>query len=638
MQRNSGSHSAFTRIHLLLVIVLVCLSLVLVACGREGTPLPDLKDQDVHLTILHTSDIHSRLLSYRLTPLRTDTLLGIDPDAASVGGVARIATVLKQERAKSDRAIHLDSGDMFQGAPIFNIFEGEPELRSLGALRLDAYVIGNHDFDNGGVVLSKQIALWAALPMLSANYIFMNDSRRPTPEMLKRLSQPYVILNVQGLRVGVIGLSNTSSLNSLREGGNSLGITPLEPNETMQRYINTIRGEVDLLVGLTHIGLTEDQLMVTGYYRNDKIKKVNNDGHNEYEKSWIHGVCGLDVIIGGHHHVVLNPPKILKEGDHCRKDQTKEPREVLLVHSGAFSKFVGRLDVVVRNGEVQSHRFQAIPIDDKVKDDVEVNRMLEKYRLGLNRAIDTTRVFAYAPVLVPRFGRGTGDSALGNLVATSMQERRRVEADFALTNSLGIRTDLQAGPVSIEQFYEIFPFENSVATLSLSGREVQEMLDFVTDRSSGRGCQSQAQVAGISFIMNCAKRKAEAICIGSQRNPLCTSDDQKGCFDPLATTGERACVYGKPINDFSVYRLAANDYIANGGSGFSVLQRNTTQSDTGVSLRSALIEYIEALPTCKEVNEKRKAEGKPLYTVDAQFENLPCILGGEDGRIRRRLQ
>ncbi|TNE46821.1 MAG: bifunctional metallophosphatase/5'-nucleotidase [Deltaproteobacteria bacterium] len=618
-----------------LMLILLSLATAVSACGRPGAPTPELKDRDVSLTILHTSDIHSRVLSYRLTPLRTDTSLGLDPEKAPFGGLARIMTILRRERAKSQRAIHLDSGDLFQGAPIFNVFRGEPELRSLSLLGLDAYVLGNHDFDNGGLVLSRQIALWSSLPMLSANYIYLADSRRRTADMLVKLTQPYIILQTQGLKIGVIGLANTSTLTSLAEGGNSLGITAREPNEVLQRYINLLRSQVDLLVALTHIGLTEDEHLVSGYYR--EVNKADGKG---LERKWVEGVRGLDVVIGGHHHVVLNPPKVIKDPD---------GRDVLVVHSGAFAKFVGRLDLVIHNGEVRSYRFRALPVNGDIPEDPDMLRMLEPYVLKLNQEIDTTRVFAFAPLQVPRFGRGTGDSALGNLVADSMKIRQRVEADFSLTNSLGIRTDLQAGPVSLEQFYEIFPFENSITTLFLSGREVQEMLDFVTDRSSGRGCQSQAQVSGISFVMNCKERKAESICMGSKPNPLCSRNGGKlPCFDPLERTGPKACLAGTPINEFTSYKLAANDYIANGGSGFDVLQRNTTQFNTRVQLRDALIEFIEGLPNCDTVDQERQKQGLPSFKTiipdiyrkdwDTRWKFLPCVLGSEDGRIRRRLQ
>ncbi|MGH7281555.1 MAG: hypothetical protein ACRELY_08540, partial [Polyangiaceae bacterium] len=84
-----------------------------------------------HLTLLHTADIHSRLFPYNLDILQIDSTLGLGTigTVANVGGVARLSYVLGRERARADRVLHLDSGDVFEGAPIFNFFSCEPEVR-----------------------------------------------------------------------------------------------------------------------------------------------------------------------------------------------------------------------------------------------------------------------------------------------------------------------------------------------------------------------------------------------------------------------------------------------------------------------------------------------------------------------------
>ena len=601
------------------------------ACGREGY-LADFGDQDVHLTILHTTDIHSRIVPYKLDPMRTDVTLGLVPGRGPYGGIARIATIIKRERKKASRVIHLDSGDLFQGAPIFNVHKGEAEIRALSTISPDAFVIGNHEFDSGALNLATQLQRWATFPILAANYDFIPSAKKAAG-MLARVTRPYVIIDVQGLKVGVIGLANTSSMTSIGEGGNSVGIQPIEHNQVAQAYINMLQGKVHLVIVLSHLGLTEDAHLIDGYYRHERSK----DGTSQPVR--VPGLRGVDLILGGHHHVVLRQPKILNDSDQ---------REVLMVHSGAFAKYVGRLDVVLRrkapakaqyaNMEVNAYRYQIVPVDNTVPPDPAMQRLMEKYVLEMNRKENLTRVFAYAPELVPRFGRGTGDSSLGNLLAKALKDRPRVEADFAVTNSLGIRSDLQAGPVNVEAFYEIFPFENTVTTLFLSGREVQEMYDFITERSSGRGCASQAQIAGSSFIMNCRTHKAEAVCIGSALREPCKPGQKAGCYDSIARTGPTSCRYGSPINPYSSYKLAANDYIARGGSGFKVLQRNTTQFNTGISLRQALIEFLEKLPSCRQVNDRRARAGKKKYIVPAKYADLPCVVSSEDGRIRRRLE
>src|SRR3954452_1264796 len=101
----------------------------------------NLAGQEVRLPLLHTADIHSRLLPYDFSPLKTDTDLGLIPEAGPFGGVTRLASLIKRERAAADRVIHLDSGDSFEGAPIFNVNYGEVEYRFLSRIKVDAAVI-----------------------------------------------------------------------------------------------------------------------------------------------------------------------------------------------------------------------------------------------------------------------------------------------------------------------------------------------------------------------------------------------------------------------------------------------------------------------------------------------------------------
>src|SRR5690606_20591354 len=117
------------------------------------------------------------------------------------------------------------------------------------------------------------------------------------------------------------------------------------------------------------------------------------------------------------------------------------------------------------------------------------------YALELEREIDLDGVFAYTDTPGAKIVRNDpsgGDSQLGNLTARSMQLRTGVEAEFSLTNSLGIRADFEAGPLTIEQMFNVFPFENSITVVNMSGLEVQEMLDFVARKSASRGCRTQA--------------------------------------------------------------------------------------------------------------------------------------------------
>jgi 5'-nucleotidase / UDP-sugar diphosphatase len=367
---------------------------------------------------------------------------------------------------------------------------------------------------------------------------------------------------------------------------------------------------------------------------------------------------------------VLNPPKVLQDPD---------GRDVVISHSGAFAKFLGRLDLVVRDDpqyggkRVVSHKYQVFPVDERLAayEHLPTSEMLVPYVLELNQALDLRRVIGYAPLSVTRrSATGHGDSELGNLVAESMRSRRRVAAEIAVTNTLGIRDNFYPGPITLEDMFNVFPFENTLVVMYLSGRELLELTDFITNRSAGRGCQSQAQVAGFRFTMNCGQ------VLANERDGTNVQTSE------AITIGTSAG--GPPLSLDATYKIATNDYIANGGSGFRVLKRNTTKIDTGVALRDALIDHIGTLPSCgayeaalghaclgsddtsKKLCEdivdceeyakliednctQAKRDALPEVCKDVvdsscevsgnvkgPFADVPCVIGKEDGRIRRK--
>ena len=107
------------------VVAIVCFA----GCTVER-PQPNLVGQDIRLTIIHTSDIHSRLFPYNFVPNTFDQDYGLLPANAPFGGIARITTLVKRIRRDSNRSLWLDSGDAFQGAPVFNIDRKSTRLNS----------------------------------------------------------------------------------------------------------------------------------------------------------------------------------------------------------------------------------------------------------------------------------------------------------------------------------------------------------------------------------------------------------------------------------------------------------------------------------------------------------------------------
>lgn len=591
--------------------------------GCEETPPPTQLKGQVHLTLLHTSDVHSRLFPYNLQIGQVDAGLGLGEvnTIANVGGIGRISHIIGRERARAGRVLHIDGGDCFQGAPVFNFFSGEAEIRSLSAMGADAMLIANHEFDTGAKNLGIQLQKWATFPALAANYQ-LEDPTMPGASPLGTVFEPFQVFDAEGLRVAVIGMANLSSLTSIFDAPNRLGITPLNTTQIAQAYVDLLRPSVDVIVMISHLGLENDEDM-------------------------IETTTGIDVVLGGHNHIVLQPPKKVRD---CSRlfDEEKQsyyievdgptpaekikryckPRDVVLAHSGAFAKYVGRLDLVLSNDErdlppkcdpntpqatcydpingfeVLTNDYTLFPVNESVPQDPIVASVLEPYAQGLDTLANLELLVGYAPDGSRRFSTSGGDSPLGNMIATAMWLRLGIQTDFSLTNTTGIRADFVPGPISVEQMYNVFPFDNSITKMQLSGVEIQQLFDFVARRSAGRGCVSQVQVAGTRVVVDCTTQTASGIFIGPMLKDG-TDDEPITCGSDAECPGGRfgQCdvevgICWQPIEPFGYYELATSNYLAGGGSGFRVLQRNTTQFDTKVQQRDALIDYIRGGVPC----------------------------------------
>jgi 2',3'-cyclic-nucleotide 2'-phosphodiesterase (5'-nucleotidase family) len=628
-----------TRLMQRFAVVAVCTALLgsaLLACTVTQEQ-PDLRGQDIRLTFIHTSDIHSRLFPYNFVPNVFDRGYGLTQPP--FGGIARMATIAKNIRKSSNRSLWLDSGDCFQGAPVFNLYKGEAEMRALSLAGMDGAVLGNHEFDAGAKNLFEKIDNWSTFPQLAGNYAWDN----PPPgavnsdgRSLRDVIAPYAIYDVDGLKVGVIGMGNTSTITSIYEGGNNLGFRPLADGPALDGWVRLLRPQVDVIVVVSHLGLDEDEDLTAS--------QVEDDPNQSFSRETLQGV---DLILGGHLHIVTNPPKLIPNDD--------QGHNTILVHSGAFAKFVGRLDVVIRVGtdnndpanrsRITSFSYVNVPVQADVPEDAEITALMWPYSVAINQQIDLNGVFAYVNAKtgdggekqkVLRNNIGGGDSQLGNLVARSMQIQPGVEAEFAITNSLGIRADFEYGPLTIEQMYNVFPFENSITVIYLSGAEVQETLDYVAIRSSQRGCRTQAQVAGIAFDMVCSGPN------GAYAKNIAIGDNCRLGGDPSAEIDFSKCAKLEPS---SLYRVAVNDYIAAGGSGFDVLRRNTSKQDTGISLRDSLRVYLNTQTCPAGTSCRARCDAQlddavtnvDVPTVLQKYGAISCIdetIEAPDGRIR----
>lgn len=251
------------------------------------------------LTLLHTNDVHSRIDPF---PMDGSRLQGL-------GGVARRSSLIEKIRQKEKNVLLLDCGDMFQGTPYFNMFEGKLELELMSKLGYDAGTFGNHEFDNGISGLVKHLDS-ADFPFLTANYDFRGTA-------LEGRTKDYIILDRDGVRIGIIGVG--IDIEGLVDPNSYKGMSYMDPIDIVNELSTKLKTQkkCDLVLCLSHLGYS---------YKSDKVSDLKLAA----------ATSNVDIILGGHTHTFLDEPTRVKNSI---------GKEVWVNQMGFGGVRLGRIDV-----------------------------------------------------------------------------------------------------------------------------------------------------------------------------------------------------------------------------------------------------------------------------------------------------
>lgn len=279
-------------------------------------------DSGYKLTILHTNDQHSRIEPFDAASGRN----------ANQGGFARRAHLIKEIRKVENNVLLLDSGDIFQGTPYFNMFGGELEFKLMSMMGYDASTMGNHDFDNGLEGFIKVLPN-AKFPFITSNYDFNNT-------IVEGRTEKYKIFNKNGIRVGIFGLG--IELDGLVGKKQYKETKYLDPVEIAQQYSEFLKKDkkCDLVICLSHLGYKYDT--------ENKISDVALASKTE----------NIDLILGGHTHTFLPEPQ---------QYTNRAGKPVLINQVGFAGLLLGRLDFFFdKNKNIQNISWNNQVIDEKI--------------------------------------------------------------------------------------------------------------------------------------------------------------------------------------------------------------------------------------------------------------------------------
>lgn len=462
----------------------------------------------------------------------TLTILHTNDTHAHLDSIARRATLVRQIRKEvgRDNMILLDAGDVFSGTPYFTVYKGSADVRFMNYLGYDAMTVGNHEFDLGPKVLADFIAK-AKFPVLCANFDFSKE------ELLKDKVKAWVILEKGSEKYGVFGLTTPETAEISSPGKNIV----------INDYINTAKSIVkemessgiNKIIALTHIGWDNDV----------KLAKE---------------VEGIDIIVGGHSHTLPNPyPTVVAD------DNTP----TLIVQANEYGNYLGRLDVVFNEaGVIQSWKGNLIPIDNKVPEESLCKTKLEDYKKPVTKLMNTVVGESLVDLDGERSRVRSQETNLGNLITDAMLEKAKiVDAKIAIQNGGGIRASISKGKITLGQIMTVLPFGNYLVTIDLTGQQIIEALENGVSQVSALAGRFP-QVSGLRFTWDPKAEPGNRIISVEVKNP-------DGTYQPIDTS--------------KTYRVVTNNFLAQGGDGYTVFQKGSNFINLGFVDYDVLKEYIQ---------------------------------------------
>ena len=482
----------------------LALALFAALFAAPHAPLAQKRACTVRVTLLQVNDV------YRFTPA----------DRGARGGLARVSTLRKRVMRESPNTLFLLAGDTISPSVESITYKGQQMIDAWNQVGLDYSVFGNHEFDYGDEVLLQRMKE-SKFKWLGANVVDSKTGKifGDTPA--------FDVRDFGGVKVGLLGLVLPETKTTSKPGPTT---EFRDPCETAKQLIPQMRAAgAQAVVALTHLSLAQD-------------------------KQLARCAPGLDVIIGGHEHTLLQSAS----GGTPIFKMTADAREL------------GRIDLNIdpATGKVESVDWQIIPVDATVEDDPAFAPVVEKYaRLTaeLSQPVGRTTVPLDARSATSR----SEETNVADFVADAF--RRAAGADVGLVNGGSIRADdvLPAGELTARDVLSILPFGNDLAVIEVTGEVLLQALEHgVSLTGPGAEPGRFPQVSGLRFSFDASKlpgtRVAEVSVGGRPLDPkktytLVTTSFVAGGGDQYAMFKGRPNVLKRKLTDSAVLRRAIED-------------------------------------------------------------------------------
>lgn len=493
---------------------------------------------DFKLEILHINDFHSRIEPIN----KFDSTCAAEDDAKGdcFGGVARMKTAIDERRKalSGQNVLVLDAGDQFQGSLFFTQYKSAPIAEFMNGIGFDAMAFGNHEFDDGPEELAKFIAA-LKFPVISANTLAGLSS--PISGKFK----PWVVKEYGPEKVAIISVIASDTDETSSPGKDVLFGDEIS---TLNETVKEIEGQgINKIVLLSHVGYAKDQEIAAK-------------------------VPGIDLIVGGHSHTLLSNTDEKAAGPYPTRVKGPGGADVPIVTSYAYSKYLGDLAVTFDDkGVVTAASGDPKLLDKTVLPDAAYAARVAELAKPLEELRNKQVSEAASAIDGARETCRVAECAMGNLVADAMLDRVKDQGiTIAITNGGGLRSSIDAGPVTMGEVLTVLPFQNTIATFQLKGSDIRAALENGLSKLEEPGGRFP-QVAGLKFSFDRSKP------VGSRVTAVEVKDGDGF----------------KPIEPDTVYGVVSNNYMRGGGDGYSVFAEKAEKAyDFGPGLDEVVATYL----------------------------------------------
>lgn len=497
-----------------------------------GTGL--LSAQELKLQVLGTTDMHGHVLPQDVYSLQPQN-----------NGWAKLATLIRQAKAENPNTLLIDSGDTIEGEPINYVRTrlrpdmAEPSIAVMNALGFSAMAIGNHDF-NWGLEVLRGVEKQAKFPFLSANTITLKGS--------KGAFTPWTKVNVGGATVIIVGFT-TPGIPRWEEPENFAGMAFQDIVESAKALIPRLREKekADVIIVTMHSGLGA---------------LPGQPGDENCALRLADQVPGIDLILTGHTHMPISSQHkgvpILQAASHGR---------ALAAVDLSLQKIQGRWRVAASQGRLME------PTADTPQD-LQVLELTDSLRTATETYLNT----AATNLLTDLDGRWCRleDTPLAQLLHTV--QRQATGAQLSAVSWTSARIFISAGPTSIRQFYSLQPFENQVARIRITGKQLRLYMEFAA-RAYNFSHEPELFNNAVAFY---------------------DVDQIDGCayaLDLSQPAGKRVrnlSFQGQPVRDDQTFSLALSTYRLRGGGGYMAAIGFVDQPEfiTPQLARNLLLSYV----------------------------------------------